>query len=207
MPAVKPIPLLETDELSKLARQINEEHRDAEVAYRIARAANVKRSGHAIKAGRLLLQAKEQVPHGKWRVWLAANCEVSVRVAQEYMQLGRRYAEKDTPKARRAAHLSIREALKELREPANLVPVRVVADVPPPKQTAVIEVRRSGPPTDPTSVVVQLLSESDTALLSFLRQAGKTDSATIARVSRLDDTINLEELAALFADAAVQAME
>ena len=61
--AIKPY---ESRELRELARDINVEHRAAEVAYRIGRAANETRSAHAVEAGRLLLQAKEQVPHGEW---------------------------------------------------------------------------------------------------------------------------------------------
>ena len=51
---------------------------------------------HAIEAGKLLLQAKAQLPHGQFLSWLEANCQVSARQAQRYMRaaqgrpLGRR---------------------------------------------------------------------------------------------------------------------
>src|SRR5690349_8922276 len=37
--------------------------------------------------GRLLAQAKETVPHGRWNAWVRANCAFSVRTAQLYMRL------------------------------------------------------------------------------------------------------------------------
>src|SRR5690348_458587 len=40
---------------------------------------------HAIEAGRLLLKAKEALPHGDWLPWLAKSCAVSECTAQNYM--------------------------------------------------------------------------------------------------------------------------
>ena len=42
--------------------------------------------GHAIKAGKLLLQAKAQLPHGQFLPWLESNCWGSARQAQRYMR-------------------------------------------------------------------------------------------------------------------------
>jgi hypothetical protein len=49
---------------------------------------------HAITAGELLIEAKQQVKHGEWLPWLTENCEISERTAQAYMKLARAPLEK-----------------------------------------------------------------------------------------------------------------
>lgn len=44
---------------------------------------------HAINCGNLLLQAKDQAPHGTWSAWVGANFDGSEWVARKYMQLAR----------------------------------------------------------------------------------------------------------------------
>lgn len=83
--------------LSNLADRIAEAHDAAERAE--AGAAH-----YAIQAGRLLMEAKELVPHGGWQDWLERNFSGSRRTAQVYMSLAR-----DPAKAQHAA-LSIRSA-------------------------------------------------------------------------------------------------
>src|SRR6516164_1683460 len=73
-----------SNELAALAGQINVEH--AEVIKHVQQGAD-----HAIRAGKLLNQAKIAVRHGDWSEWLATNCHVSERTAQVYMQLAREY--------------------------------------------------------------------------------------------------------------------
>lgn len=41
----------------------------------------------ALGAGRMLLEAKAAVSHGKWADWLQANTGISARTARRYMQL------------------------------------------------------------------------------------------------------------------------
>jgi hypothetical protein len=41
----------------------------------------------AFEAGELLKRAKAKVPHGEWKQWLKANCELKERTAQRYMRL------------------------------------------------------------------------------------------------------------------------
>lgn len=36
---------------------------------------------HALSAGRLLIKAKQGVPHGGWLAWVEKNCELSERTA------------------------------------------------------------------------------------------------------------------------------
>ena len=56
----------QTAALATLADEINTHHRQCEAAMR---------SGleHALAAGRLLAEAKSQLPHGDWGRWLAEN--------------------------------------------------------------------------------------------------------------------------------------
>ena len=48
---------------------------------------------HAIEAGSLLLEAKEQLKHGQWLPWLRDHCIMSERTAQLYMRCGVRSCE------------------------------------------------------------------------------------------------------------------
>jgi hypothetical protein len=67
-------------DLPALAKQINTDHAAIVAAAKTA----VTR---AISAGEALLVAKSAVPDGTWLRWLRANCTVSERTAQLYMQL------------------------------------------------------------------------------------------------------------------------
>jgi len=95
--------------LADLARRINAEHEATEIAMQ---------SGleHAIKAGELLLEAKEAVPHGNWLPWLKANCSVSERTAQLYMKVAR---EREALGAESAslADLTLEQAARRLSKP------------------------------------------------------------------------------------------
>src|SRR5262245_60005382 len=54
-------------DLGGLARQINAAHADARAATRTS-------LEYAKRAGKLLLQAKARLPHGKFLEWVQANC-------------------------------------------------------------------------------------------------------------------------------------
>lgn len=70
---------------------------------------------HALRCGKALIAAKEQVPHGQWLPWLAANCpDVSARTAQRWTRLATH--EDVLANATRATHLSIRGALELLAD-------------------------------------------------------------------------------------------
>lgn len=90
---------------SNIASAINAAHAGVEAA---------KREGarYAVECGRLLMQAKETVPHGGWDAWLRLNTTVSPRTAQLYMRIAR-HVEGDPAKAQRVADLSVREAAAE----------------------------------------------------------------------------------------------
>jgi hypothetical protein len=94
--------------LADLAKQINQEHQGCEQALRASVA-------HALKAGKLLLDAKARVPHGTWLPWLKANVAFPDRTAQAYMRVAKHWPTIEA-KTQRAADLSFREALGLLRK-------------------------------------------------------------------------------------------
>jgi hypothetical protein len=71
---------------------------------------------HAKRAGELLQKARKEVAHGKWTTWVEANCSMSARTAQVYMQLAKRWSELDT-KAQRMTDLTINAARELLAKP------------------------------------------------------------------------------------------
>lgn len=72
--------MADIDTLDELASQINFAHDAAREAARLS-------VQHALTAGRLLLEAKTRVPHGRWIPWVEANCRFALRTAQAYMRL------------------------------------------------------------------------------------------------------------------------
>jgi hypothetical protein len=93
---------------SDLATRIRAEHDAAQSAMRSA-------VGHAVEAGKLLMEAKKSVPHGGWEAWVRDSCGFSERTAQGYMRLARLAPDE----AQRVALLSLRDALKALAEPKS----------------------------------------------------------------------------------------
>jgi hypothetical protein len=108
------------DDPETLAKRINACHRQVEI------------TGHqtlkyARDAGRLLLEAKEQVAHGEWQEWVRDNCQFALRTAQAYMSVARRWPELEA-KTQRVARLSLRRAIAELTEPKQLEPEETDVD-------------------------------------------------------------------------------
>jgi hypothetical protein len=70
----------------------------------------------AIEAGSALIEAKRQLPHGKWLPWLKENCELSDKTAQDYMKVA---ANKQTVegwlKSEPSADLGLKEVLRRLK--------------------------------------------------------------------------------------------
>ena len=94
----------QSNSLADLAARIHQQHDAASNALKSA-------VDHAIAAGELLLQAKEQLKHGTWLPWLQANCEIPERTVQAYMRLARRPIQKRNG----VADLFLREALSAIR--------------------------------------------------------------------------------------------
>ncbi|MCG8433286.1 MAG: DUF3102 domain-containing protein [Gammaproteobacteria bacterium] len=116
--------------LLDLATEIRAEHEACSVAAETA-------ARHAIKAGHLLIQAKDGMPHGEWLRWLAKHCEVSARTAQAYMRLARKAAELGEAEAQRVADLPVRQAIKAIADSRSEVE-------PPPAHNPY----RCAPPSD-----------------------------------------------------------
>ena len=51
-----------------------------------------KTKDNIIEIGNLLIQAKEQVPHGEWRNWLADKIDFSIRTADRFMKCAERFS-------------------------------------------------------------------------------------------------------------------
>jgi hypothetical protein len=102
--------LAHSNSLAVLAARITKEHNAI---------LNAVRRGltHAIRCGELLLEAKaqikEQYGHGHWLPWLKKSCTIPLRTAQLYMRLAKAEIRND-------AHLSLREAVRQLTERPGL---------------------------------------------------------------------------------------
>jgi len=70
-------------EITDLGARINEAHR---LAIQYAG----KAIEHAIACGQMLLEAKANVPHGKWLPWLRENVTFGERSAQGYMRIAQK---------------------------------------------------------------------------------------------------------------------
>jgi hypothetical protein len=92
--------------LDELAAELKREHEACEGAFQ-------KGLEHALRCGELLLEAKDQAPHGQWELWLMANFAGSLRTARGYMQLARNRERLDLER-RSVAVLGIGQALKAL---------------------------------------------------------------------------------------------
>lgn len=94
--------MTDSTDLLQLAQEINAEHDRCMEAL----SAGLE---HALKVGRLLIQAKSRVCHGEWGAWINANCDFSTRTAQAYMKVA---CELPHRKTQRVAQLSFRRAVK-----------------------------------------------------------------------------------------------
>jgi hypothetical protein len=68
----------------QVAREINDEHRAVGVAMRDSIA-------HARRAGDLLLDVKDKLPHGAFMEWVERHCEFAHRTATMYMRVAREW--------------------------------------------------------------------------------------------------------------------
>jgi hypothetical protein len=97
--------------LPELAERINAEHDRCQESAQDTIA-------HAFEVGRLLVKAKDQVPHGQWAGWVAENCSFEMRQAQNYMRIYRNRTALEAQMSNGVADLdSIRGAVAALAEP------------------------------------------------------------------------------------------
>lgn len=69
---------------------------------------------HALKCGRLLIQAKGQLPHGEFLSWLSEHCHVKQRQARNYMRVADNWQAIEA-KTAPGADLTIKGALAVLQ--------------------------------------------------------------------------------------------
>jgi Protein of unknown function (DUF3102) len=69
---------------------------------------------HAMAAGDALIEAHQEIPHGKWEAWLRDDCDLSVRTAGRYIQLAKARPIIDAANRSRTTDLTIAGALRLL---------------------------------------------------------------------------------------------
>src|SRR5262245_54437735 len=92
------------DKLADLAARIRTEHAAVCSSAR-------KTLEHALRVGALLIEAKDLMSHGSWRLWVHQHCDVSERSAQNYMRLARNWAVR-TANPQLTADMTIDAALR-----------------------------------------------------------------------------------------------
>jgi len=92
-----------SNSLADLAGRIKAEHTAVSTALKDS-------VRHAIAAGELLIEAKNQVPHGQWLPWLQDHCSMSERTAQLYMRVAKNRAEIEVQMRNDVADLTLNEA-------------------------------------------------------------------------------------------------
>jgi len=95
--------------LPELSEQINHHHRECVEALN-------EGLRHGLRAGQLLVEAKEQLAHGQWTPWLEAHFEGSARTAQLYMRVAKHWPEIEA-KAQGSAVLTLDGVTKMLAQP------------------------------------------------------------------------------------------
>jgi|SRR5579883_1049548 hypothetical protein len=101
---------LDSDRLAKLAQTIKDEH-EATVT------GMLDTVRHAMAAGDGLIEARAGLDHGAWLPWLARNCRLSERTAQNYMRLAKNRNAIEAQIRNGVADLSVRSAVKLLAAP------------------------------------------------------------------------------------------
>jgi hypothetical protein len=111
-----PPPSAEDKELSTLASRIRAEYADVNTAV-----SNVLAKARVL--GETLNRAKDKIGHGKFGQWLKANCKLSERTAQRYMQLATDWTKlqaKLTDQIRHGmADLSLNKAIELIKDTSN----------------------------------------------------------------------------------------
>ena len=112
-PAPIPTPtviILPPPDLGDIASRINAEVDACEVACRAS-------VDHAIQAGRLLVDAKLKLGHGRFGPWIAANVKASDRMVRLYMAVANGWENLKPEERKRVADLPLRQALRVIQAP------------------------------------------------------------------------------------------
>ena len=145
-------PVTDLDWLPGLADEINAEHAAAEESARDA-------VNRAYRAGKLLIQAKRRVDHGKWLSWIDENLDLSERTAQTYMRVASKLPTLPVQQAEHVKELTLQKVVTLLREPRKAVKSAAAADLAPNSSDD-----PSNPPsTDTRAAVTPLATGTQTA--------------------------------------------
>jgi hypothetical protein len=148
--------------LPTLAKKIQAEY---EACFTSAQDAVVR----AIEVGRLLYEAKEQVWHGQWAGWVAANCPFGARQASSYMRV---YANRKQIRSAASDFSSLRAIVEVLEEPKPLALSRDKAPEPSSGEGFV----KVWTKTSNREIREQWVEESEAAELVKTGRAVQTDS-------------------------------
>jgi hypothetical protein len=131
----------ECTELKALAQIINASYKRTEDALMAA-----------IECGEALVKAKEMVKHGEWEDWLEANCRVSIRTAQRYMNLVEtdRLTLLEGAKSKQKAYIYIGLENAEKRKPRAPKPATVTLEAEVVTAPVPLEPKQLPPPPAPT---------------------------------------------------------
>jgi len=114
-PVPAPVDPILPPELCDTAARINAEITAAEDACRASVA-------HAIAAGRLLVEAKKKLGHGRFGGWVAANIDAADRTVRLFMQIAKGWETLSAEKRQHVADLPLREALRAIEGPKAKTP-------------------------------------------------------------------------------------
>lgn len=170
--------------LSTLATEIVAEHEACERASKSA-------VEHAVRCGELLIEAKGEVEHGQWLLWLAENFPAHINTASNYMRLA--------ANSQRVVNSgSIREALADLAAPRP-------APTPSPTSSPAPAVSRPPRPAEPPALTELRDEHARTHVIHHLATIGhKVAILRIAQDALMDQ---LYELSREEAERELEAVE
>lgn len=113
-----------------LTAAIRQEHAAVNVAAQTA-------LQHALEAGRLLADARHNIPHGSWESYVKDSCGIAPRTASLYLRLHRKRDR--LPNRQHVADLSVRQAARLLEQPK--VKAETVAPAAGPEDTGELRLR------------------------------------------------------------------
>jgi len=120
--------------LAAIAEGINAKQIEAEAAHRSA----LERT---MEAGKLLIEAKKQLPYGQWLPWIEEHCQVSAEMAGKWMKLAREWPRLQEAYPEWVPESGVKDALRLLAKPrkkpqtdaaAPLTAIAITIEAPPP---------------------------------------------------------------------------
>jgi hypothetical protein len=152
----------------KLVVAIRREHEAASAAARSA-------LEHALECGRLLAQARADIPHGGWENYLRDVCGIAPRTGRLYLRLHEHRGRLED--RQRVAGLTVREAARLVGEPRP-----EVAKVDRPREAAML---------DEAQVIIRLHELQN--LITVFRLGWEAGESAAWQTERLDNFVRLSE--------------